>query len=303
MKHHLPPLDSLKVFESAARHLSFSRAAEELCLSRGAVSYQIRKLEEFVQASLFARAVRQVSLTDAGKLLLVSSQSAFKELGKTFAHFKGEARVFDVSVAATTYVASRWLSPRIASFNEHFPNVAVSFQHAVNSADFKLGDVDIAMRWCECKGQRERGRLFELPMPLFPVCSPRLLRKLYGPSVDLPLAAKALLSAPWNEVPLLCEDRALDLWQLWLGPIRRAMVNPRRVISDASVRVQAAIDGQGLIMDDALLKYELDNGLLVAPFAGQLSGFGYALFSPAGRSANRKAQALRDWLIESARAG
>ena len=67
MKHHLPPLDSLKVFESAARNLSFSRAAEELCLSKGAVSYQIKKLEEFVQASLFLRAVRQVSLTDDGK--------------------------------------------------------------------------------------------------------------------------------------------------------------------------------------------------------------------------------------------
>ena len=210
--------------------------------------------------------------------------------------------MFDVSVAATTYVASRWLSPRIASFSEQFPNVAVSFRHAVNSADFKLRDVDIAMRWCECKGQRVRGRLLELPMPLFPVCSPRLLRRL-GPSADGPLAAEALLSAPWNKVPLLCEDRALDLWQLWFEPNARALVNPRRVIGDANVRVQAAIDGQGLILEDALIQYELDNGLLVAPFAEQLAGFGYALVSPARRHGNRKARALRDWLVSSARAG
>ena len=302
MKHHLPPLDSLKVFESAARNLSFSRAAEELSLSKGAVSYQIKKLEDFVQASLFLRTVRQVSLTDEGAWLLASTQNVFNELGKTFTRFKGDARVFDVSVAATTYVASRWLSPRIAGFSEKFPDVAVLFRHTVNAADFKLQDVDIAMRWCECKGQPERGRLLELPMPLFPACSPRLLRRL-GLSADGPVAAVALLSVPWNKVPLLCEDRALDLWQLWFKPTARALVNPRRVIGDANVRVQAAIDGQGLILEDALIQYELDNGLLVAPFAEQLAGFGYALVSPARRHGNRKARALRDWLVSSARAG
>jgi len=303
MKHSLPPLDSLKVFESAARNLSFSRAAEELCLSKGAISYQIRKLEEFVQASLFRRAVRQVFLTDEGKLLLGSTQSVFRELGKAFTQFKGDARVFDVLVAATTYVASRWLSPRIASFSEQYPDVAVTFQHSVNSADFNLQDVDVAMRWCECQGQGQdqRNRLLEIPMPLFPACSPQLLRRL-SPSTDRPIAAEALFCAPWNKVPLLCEDRALDLWQLWLKPHRQALVNPRRVIGDANVRVQAAIDGQGLIMDDALLKYELENGLLIAPFAGQLSGYGYALLSPAGRPSNPKVQALCDWLVKSAQA-
>ncbi len=123
-------------------------------------------------------------------------------------------------------------------------------------------------------------------MPQFPACSPHLLRRL-SQSTNLPIAAGALLCAPWNKVPLLCEDRALDLWQLWLRPASQALVNPRRVIVDANVRVQAAIDGQGLIMDDALLKYELDNGLLIAPFAGQLSGYGYELLRPAGRPGNR----------------
>ena len=299
MKHSLPPLDSLKVFESAARNLSFSRAAEELCLSKGAVSYQIKKLEEFVQSSLFIRSVRQVNLTDAGDSLLKSTQSVFKDLNNTFAEFKGEARIFDVSVAATTYVASRWLSPRIASFCEQFPEVSVSFQHSVNSADFRLKDVDIAMRWCECKGHRERERLLEIPMPLFPACSPQLLKRL-SPSAAGPFPADTITSAPWNKVPLLCEDRALDLWQMWLKPNSKTLANPRRVIADANVRVQAAIDGQGLIMDDTLLKYELENHLLVAPFDRQLSGYGYALLSPAGIASNSKAQALRKWLVDSA---
>ena len=212
------------------------------------------------------------------------------------------AQVFDVSVAATTYVASRWLSPRIASFSEKYPDVAVSFRHAVNDADFKLGDVDMALQWCACSGLPERGRLLELPMPLFPACSPRLLRRL-SPAAHWPIAASALLSPPWNKVPLLCEDRALDLWQLWHKPNAQTLVNPRRVIGDANVRVQAAIDGQGLILEDALIQYELDHGLLVAPFAEQLTGFGYALLSPPRSYTNRKVRALRDWLIDSAHCG
>lgn len=300
MKHHLPPLDSLKVFESAARNLSFSRAAEELCLSKGAISYQIKKLEAFVQAPLFHRSVRQVVLTEAGQSLLETTQAVFRELGAAFTQFKGDTRVFNVSIAATTYVASRWLSPRIASFSEKFPDVSVSFHHTVNAADFRLQDVDIAMRWCECKGQPQPSHLVELPMPQFPACSPNLLRRLC-PSADRPLAANVLLSAPWNRVPLLCEDRALDVWSLWFKPTAATMANPRRVIGDANVRVQAAIDGQGLIMEDALIQYELDQGLLVRPFAETLSGYGYALLSSARRDSNRRVQDLRDWLIDSAR--
>lgn len=301
MKHHLPPLDSLKAFESAARNLSFSRAAEELCLSKGAISYQINKLEAFTQTALFRRSVRQVALTDAGLALLETTQAVFRDLGRALTQFKGDAHVFEVSIAATTYVASRWLSPRIASFCEQYPDVAVSFRHAVNAADFKLQDVDIAMRWGECTGQPQASHLVELPMPQFPACSPSLLRRL-SPGTEGHVAIEVLLSAPWSRVPLLCEDRALDPWTLWAQPKLASLANPRRVIGDANVRVQAAIDGQGLIMEDALVQYELDNGLLVRPFAEELSGYGYALLSTTRRDSNHRVRALRDWLVDSARA-
>jgi LysR family glycine cleavage system transcriptional activator len=177
----------------------------------------------------------------------------------------------------------------------------VSFHHAVNAADFKLQDVDIAMRWCECKGLPQASHLVELPMPQFPACSPGLLRRLCG-SGEGPLATDVLLSAPWNRVPLLCEDRALDLWSMWFQPNGGSLGNPRRVVSDANVRVQAAIDGQGLIMEDALIQYELDHGLLVRPFAEQLSGYGYALLSTTRQDSNLRVRALRDWLVSSAHA-
>jgi len=98
MKHHLPPLDALKAFESAARHLSFTLAAEELCISKGAISYQIRKLEEVLQCSLFKRSVRQVYLTDAGQRLLHTTRKLFDELDDTLQRLHGENAQAGVSV-------------------------------------------------------------------------------------------------------------------------------------------------------------------------------------------------------------
>ena len=183
MKHTLPPLDSLKAFEASARHLSFNRAAEELCVTKGAISYQIRKLEDNIDCALFKRSVRQVYLTDAGQKLLKTTQKLFLEMEHTINKLTQTDNEFDVSIAASTYVAVRWLSPRIAKFNQQHPNVSIVFQHSVNSDEFKLQDVDIALRWSKCDGRNDPNRLLEMPMPLFPVCSPALIEKLKLPSM------------------------------------------------------------------------------------------------------------------------
>jgi DNA-binding transcriptional LysR family regulator len=137
MKHALPSLDSLKAFESAARQLSFSLAAEELCISKGAISYQIRKLEESVDCALFKRSVRQVYLTDAGQKLFHTTRRLFDDLKQTFDQLAPTDADHDVIIAATTYVALRWLSSRIARFNERHPNVSIVLQHSVHEKGFK----------------------------------------------------------------------------------------------------------------------------------------------------------------------
>lgn len=298
MKHPLPPLDALKVFESAARHLSFSQAAQELCITKGAVSYQIRKLEESLDCALFKRSTRQVYLTEAGQKLFQTSQKWFAELSQTFAQIRPADSAQGVLVGATTYVAMRWLSPRISSFSQQHPDVSILLQHTVNSEDFRIQDVDFAIRWCSMEGKTSRGRLAEMPTPLFPVCSPDLLvRKGFRPdaaSLDIEQFNQSGLAA----IPLLCEDRPLDLWQRWYGSQRSALSNPRRTIADANVRTQAAIDGQGWTMADALMQPELKSGLLVAPFSHQLHGYGYAIQTSAGRFASRDALALRHWLVQ-----
>ena len=299
MKHALPALDALKVFESAARQLSFSQAARELCITKGAVSYQIRRLEETLDCALFQRSVRQVYLTPAGQQLLQTTQRTFAELGATLQQIRPGDQGHDVLVGATTYVALRWLSSRISGFNHSNPNTSVLLQHSVNSENFRIQDVDFAIRWCRMEGRLSERRPLELPMPLFPVCSPRLLEAL--PRLPRELPASAISTAPLASIPLLCEeDRSLDLWQAWYGKQAQPLTNPRRIIADANVRTQAAVDGQGWTLADALMQRELDAGDLVAPFAHRLDGYGYALQSSPARYVNRKALELRNWLIEHA---
>jgi len=300
MKHQLPPLDSLKVFEAAARHLSFSLAAEELCISKGAVSYQIRKLETHIKASLFNRYTRQVYLTDAGQNLLMTVQNQFSELEKTLSQINTDRKNHHISIGATTYVAARWLSPRIAQFNQVHPDISVVFHHSVNSVNFKLQDVDLAIRWesrDEAKKSAKKSKHdLHLAMSLFPVCSPSLLARVGLEAQQLPLDADAMSHSDFSNLPLLCEDRSIDHWQIWYDSTGKQLNNPRHVISDANVRVQAAIDGQGLIMADQLMQNELDNGLLIPLFTQQLSDYGYTLMRSPMQNHNPNAKLLYDWL-------
>ncbi|MEM7563274.1 MAG: LysR family transcriptional regulator [Pseudomonadota bacterium] len=300
MNQHLPSLDALKVFEAAARHLSFSRAAQELFITKGAVSYQIKKLESGLDCALFRRTVRQVYLTNAGQELMQVTQRLFADLNRTLEQIKPSDSQHDVLVGATTYVAMRWLSPRISKFSERHPEISILLQHTVNSEDFSIQDVDFAIRWGRIEQPESRRRLLQLSMPLFPVCSPKLLqRHNLSPDSRL-LSASDLADAALNQSILLCEDRSLDLWQAWYGDQPLSLDNPRRIIADANVRTQAAIDGQGWTMADQLMQHEIESGALIAPFQHQLNGFGYAIETASGRFISESARNLRQWLIDNA---
>ena len=296
MKHILPPLDSLKVFEAAARHLSFSLAAEELCISKGAVSYQIRKLETHIQASLFKRYTRQVYLTESGQNLLMTVQNQFIELEKTLLQINNNQNEQHITIGATTYVAARWLSSRIAQFTQNHPDISVVFRHSVNSLNFKLQDVDLAIRWEAYKEVNQSKHKLHLAMPLYPACSPKLLERIGFDLAQLPLDSALLSQSSLNNLPLLCEDRSIDHWQVWYNSAESKLNNPRHVITDANVRVQAAIDGQGLILADQLMQNEFDNGLLVPLFKQQLTGYGYTLMLLSTQNSNPNAQLLYKWL-------
>jgi DNA-binding transcriptional LysR family regulator len=297
MKHVLPALDSLKVFESAARNLSFTLAADELCISKGAVSYQISKLEQSLDCALFKRSVRQVYLTDAGQKLLRTTRNLFADLQLTLEQLTPKENEHDISIGVTTYVALRWLSSRIAAFSLEYPDVSIVLHHAVNAEDFKIQDVDIAIRWCELGGNKDRSLLKQMVMPLYPVCSPSILQARGIDPNQKYEKVNQFSATPFDDIPLLCEDRRLDLWQAWYGEQESPLLNPRRIIADSNVRTQAAIDGQGWTLADALMQAEIKSGALVAPFTHQLEGYGYALLRSPGRYQNRKVKALQEWLV------
>ncbi len=280
MKHSLPSLDRFKVFESAARHLSFSEAAKELCITKGAVSYQIRQLEQSINTQLFKRSVRQVYLTEQGQKLHQVVKGVFLDLEQGLTQLKPFA-TYDVVIGATTYVAARWLSPRVAKFLQTHPETSVVFQHNVNLEDFSLDEVDLAIVWGSCS-EVSNDEILQVPMPLYPVCSPMLARSI-----------KRDISVLENTT-LLSEHRHLDLWHEWFGG--ESINNPRQTIEDANVRVQAAIDGQGLVLADEMMQDELLSGLLVPLFKRVLNGYGYKLKSVPSRKKNKEAQAMLAWL-------
>ncbi|MGK0272383.1 MAG: DNA-binding transcriptional LysR family regulator [Cocleimonas sp.] len=213
-----------------------------------------------------------------------------------------------VSIAATTYVAARWLSSRISRFNEDFPEINIILQHSVNTEEFKLENADLTILWSPCMGHIDKQRFAEISMPMFPVLSSHLLKthKLDKLLNSEKLIINMLLEDPFKNIPLLCEDRKLDTWNEWFetnmpSGSNLKLTNPRRIISDANVRVQAAIDGQGLILADDLMHNELNNQLLVAPFEEMLLGYGYALYTSPSRISTDHAFVLKSWFAANTR--
>ena len=284
MKHSLPPLDSLKAFEASARLLSFTRAADELCVSKGAISYQIKKLEEYLGQALFKRTTRQILLTDAGQLLFQQTQLWFEDMTRHL-DFLAVNHQQHLVIAVTTYTAVRWLSPRLAAFSQAHNDLQIQLQHTINQANFDSHGVDLSIHWQHQQG----GCQHFVRSPLFPVASPQLIARLPAPK----LKAGQLGKEAWQQVNLLAEPRKEDLWQAWNQD--RAVSNPRQTIEDANVRVQAAIDGQGLILADDLMRTEIDAEALVPISKDTLPEAGYGI-----KAYTQQGQHLLSWLLDSA---
>ncbi len=291
MTRRLPSLRALQIFESAARLSSFTRAGEELCVTQGAVSAQIRKLEQELGVQLFTRSTRQVALTDRGTLLARACRRGFEGI-RTEIEFITERSVTNtITIAVSTYVTTRWLSRQLVDFLEKTPAPAIRFQHTVNAPDFEMDGVDLAIRLGKGQWPGFRAELL-FPMPRRLLCSPELLKGSGGTLALEQVSAFTLL----RDVP------SIDLWDEWLA---LAGLDPQTCtkslsFSDPVVRVQAAVDGRGLVLADDFCQEELAFGRLVEPLDIRLPGYGYYLLRPHDRDDRDIVQGFRAWLVERA---
>lgn len=284
-------LNTLRTFEVAARRSSFTKAAEELHMTQGAVSHQIRQLEAQIGIQLFRRETRKISLTDAGERLYRATRRALLDIDTELAALAPEPKIAQLSVAVSTYVAIKWLSPRLGGFFLAHPDVMLQLHHNVNEVDFDIARQDFAIRWG--KGPWPGAASCELlPMPMLPLCAPALANAVGG----------LRTAADLRHVTLLHDHQSIDLWPAWLA---QAGIPPNttikgRTILDPVVRIQAAIDGQGVILADDLAQGEITSGRLVAPFDIALDGYGYHLLWSENTELSQNAAAFRVWVMDQA---
>ncbi|MCG7394103.1 transcriptional regulator GcvA [Microvirga sp. ACRRW] len=284
----LPPMSAVRVFEAAARHQSFTRAAEELGMTQAAVSYQIKMLEDRVGAPLFVRMPRQVMLTARGQQLAPAVTEAFDALRAAFASVEEMVQSV-LSITTLSTFASNWLIPRLGRFQQIFPNIAVQISVAQNVVDLGQSEFDLGIR----SGDGEWPGLEAYPLfpnHFTPVCSPDLIRdvELKEPAdiLKFPIISP---SDPW--------------WKDWFTAAGMPDVDLSRRL-DNSLGVQqfegmAAMAGQGFaLINPFFFPADLAAGRLVQPFdvMGTTSR-GYWLVYPKKRKRSPKIEAFRDWIL------
>jgi LysR family transcriptional regulator, glycine cleavage system transcriptional activator len=296
----LPGLSALRVFEAAARHLSFSRAAEELGVTPAAVSNQIRTLEDQMGVQLFWRTSRTVRLTAQGLTLLTGVTEAFATLSRTFERIGGSlATTLGVSMSAS--FAAKWLVPRLDGFRQLHPGIDLRIEVSDNIIDFVTSDIQVAVRFGNGIYPNLRSdRLFE--EFVFPVCSPSLLD---GPSplrTPSDLRHRTLIHLDWQARGETWPD-----WRMWLLAAGAKDVDPSHGIrlSLFSLVSQAAIAGQGVALGNtSLVGDDLEAGRLVKPFDLSLRApaeFAYHVVSPLVIADRPLVVAFRDWVLSESR--
>jgi LysR family glycine cleavage system transcriptional activator len=286
----LPPLETLRVFEVACRHGSYSEAARELHVTHSAVSQRIRQLEEELGITLFERQGNRMVPTSSGLRLQAGVKSAFSELGAALGSIKTNRIDTEITVSLLPIMAARWLVPRLPRFKARFPHINLHVKTTQSLANFKSDGVDIAIRFGtgDWKGLRTIRLLNEA---FFPVCSPSLNNG------RLPKDPASMLSEP------LLIDRNLS-WRAWF---RSAGLKLDRDIvgtsfTDANALMEAAVTGQGIALGRlSVTRSDILAGRLVrlSEHSLQVSYCHYVVY-PISSESNPALADFRDWLIEEA---
>ncbi len=304
------PFSALRVFESAARHLSFKRAAEELFITPAAVSQQIKTLEHQLGVKLFNRHSRGLSLTDEARAGLPGLSAGFEQLIEAVEQIRGAGGSASLTVWMAPSFAAKWLVPRLDRFYAAHPEIDLTVTASRNLIDtrtsssgipaenFKRDSVDVAIRFG--KGDYPGCRVDKLfSVTAIPLCSPRLLEG------EHPLRCPGDL----RYQTLLHDDTAYEGrpdWSTWLEAAGVDDVDAKHGIhfNHVNLALTAAAEGQGVVLSiDALASDDIAAGRLVMPFDIALPlEYAYYLITREDRTDHPQTLQFRDWIIAEARA-
>jgi LysR family glycine cleavage system transcriptional activator len=297
MSRRLPPLNALRAFEAAARHLSFTKAAEELNVTPGAISHQIKGLEAVIGQPLFHRRTRALLLSEIGQRALPALRDGFDLLAEGAAVMTRRADLGVLTISTTPSTAGRWLVPRLDDFYTAHPGIDIHLHATLDVVDFARDDIDAAIRY---GGGRYPGLHATLLAEdvIAPVCSPALLDGPYPLRTPDDLRHHHLIHTEFHGI--------YPTWDMWLRAAGVTGIDSRRgsrfMLSELAVR--AAIEGMGVALGNQLIVVDdLAAGRLVKPFDPALSfrsDFAYYFVCPQGRQDDPQIAAFRDWLLEEA---
>jgi len=293
MKRTLPPLNGLRAFEAAARHMSFTDAAEELSVTQAAISHQVRGLEQRLGLKLFVRRNRSLLLSEAGQAYLPAVRAAFDQLNEATEKLLQKDRGGHLTVTTTASFAMKWLVPRLGGFQRANPEIDVRVSTGTALVDFSREDVDIGIRYGRGAWPNLTAEWL-VAEDVMPVCAPSLLK---GPNA---------LKKPSDlkRFTLLHTGNFPDDWQVWLTAAGVKDVDASRGVSFdfALAAYQAAMDGLGVALGrNPLVEPDLKAGRLVVPFEFKRSSeFAYYLVYPPEAIRRRKIKAFRDWVVSLA---
>lgn len=280
--------DALRIFIVVSHHGSFASATHDLNLTKGAISYQIRTLEEALGFQVFHRLPRGIALTSEGQGLLEAAEQAFAGVERRINSLR-TAESGTVTVGLSTYLASRWLSPRLMDFMQSHPEIRLRVQPMVNLLDLDGEGIDLAIRWGDGMwNDMVVERLFSCPA--FPA----------GPPAAREMIEIGGMENAFTSFSLLHDREDSHAWSDWFAAAGLNYQDKYRalIIPDPNVRVQAVADGQGIALNDDLMRQELTDGRVVRLSNIQLENYGYFLAYKPDALNNPSVAAFAAWLLD-----
>ncbi|MEM7257900.1 MAG: LysR substrate-binding domain-containing protein [Pseudomonadota bacterium] len=284
--------DALKLFVMVARHQSLSAAAGHLHLTKGALSHQIKRLEEDLGFAVFTRHARGIELSAKGRELLSTAEPLFDRLESRIERIATSTER-TLTIGVTTYFASRWLSPRLTAFMQAHPDVRLRIQPMIDLSNFAGEEVDLAIRWG--RGQWTDCEIIPL---MWCAAWPTGNREATN------LVQQQGLACAFRQFTLLRDREDSNAWSHWFK-LAGLSIDTRMdslIIPDPNVRVQAVLDGQGVALNDELVSNELQRRELFRLSEIELGDYGYHLAYEKSSLQNTVVSAFLEWISHAATA-